>query len=370
MTCDDVAEHVSALCDGQIIPPTAAQHIATCPDCEARLSDYLALGVELRRAGSLELVDAVPARTWIRPQNRIASFWQKGITNMKVPRFALAALIIGILALASIVTVDAARAHNTGTVVLLSTVGPNGAFGDCPLSTVDKDYKSCSGLVRMGLEFLGYKINLVSREDDRVLLAIRTRTYPIVPGEAKSFSPFELDGDPAKEVWLEPGEPLKFEVPGIGSLAFKGQWLDHVPVLGLHKEDLSPGANEVRFASPLLLKDGTVSGDLKGGISGLFATDSRDWAIQAYFPGEGRFLISLLPMKDAVEAKVIFSRISFDEGGHSWEFVTGAPVSRADKIWVLHQPDFRMKGVNSPSIGNMKLMQEQPGVWIPWDMNN
>ena len=95
-----------------------------------------------------------------------------------------------------------------------------------------------------------------------------------------------------------------------------------------------------------------------------------DWAIQAYFPGEGRFLISLLPMKDAVEAKVIFSRISFDEGGHSWEFVTGAPVSRADKIWVLHQPDFRMKGVNSPSIGNMKLMQEQPGVWIPWDMNN
>ena len=370
MTCDDVAEHVSALCDGLTIPPTAAQHIATCPDCEVRLSDYLALGVELRRAASLDLVNAVPARTWIKPQNRIASFWQKGLTNMKVPRFALAALIIGILALASIVTVDAARAHNTGTVVLLSTVGPNGAFGDCPLSTVDKNYTTCSGLARIGLQFLGYKVNLVSREGDRVLLAIRTRTYPIVAGKGKSFSPFELDGDPAKEVSLEPGEPLKFEVPGIGSLALKGQWLDHVPVLGLHKEDLSPGANEVRFASPLLLKDGAVSGDLKGAIGGLFATDDRNWAIQTYFPTEGRFLISLLPMKDAVEAKVTFSRISFDEGGHSWEFVTGAPVSRADKIWVLHQPDFRLPGINSPSVGNVRLVQGQAGDWIPQDVNN
>jgi len=369
MTCDDFAEHVSALCDGQTIPPTAAQHIAVCPDCETRLSDYLALGVELRRQASLELVNAVPARTWIKPENQIAALWQKGLTNMKVPRFAFAGLVIGILALASIVTVDNARAHETGTVVLLSTLGPDGILGDCPLSTLDKNQAVCAGLGRIGMQLLGYKIELVSRDGDRVLLAIRTRTYPIVPGGTKSFSPFELDADPAREVWFEPGEPLKFEIAGGGSLTLKGEWLDHMPVLGLHKEDLSPGPNELRFASPLLLKDKVEVVDLVGGVSGLFNTDDSNWAVQVYVPGQGRFLISLLPMKDAIEAKVMFSRISFDEGGHSWEFVTGAPVSRTDKLWVLHQAAFTMPGADSPSVGNMKLVQEQTGVWVPQDMN-
>ena len=60
-------------------------------------------------------------------------------------------------------------------------------------------------------------------------------------------------------------------------------------------------------------------------------------------PGEGRFLIAQLPMKGAVEAHVAFSRVSFEEGGHSWELVNGVPVCRADHLWVLHQPDFRTK---------------------------
>ena len=370
MICDDVAEYVSALCDGQTIPSSAAQHIAHCPDCQFRLSDYLALSAELRRAASLELSNEVPSRNWTRSQNRIRVWWQKGLSTMRIPRLAFAALIVGIFALSSALTVIKARAHNTGTVVLLSVAGLGDVPLDCPLSIVDKNYTTCSGLGRIGLQFLGYKIELLSHDGDRVLLAIRTRTYPIVFGEAKSFSPFELDRDPAKQVWFTPGEPLKFELPGGGALTFKGDWLDHMPVLGLHKEDLSPGPNEVRFASPLLLKDGSVVGDLKGAIGGLFAYDDRDWAIQTYFPGEGRFLISQLPIKDAVEARVMFSRISFRDGGHSWEFVTGAPVSQAEKIWVLHQTDFKMPGLNSPSVGNVKLVETQPGVWVPQDMNN
>ena len=47
-------------------------------------------------------------------------------------------------------------------------------------------------------------------------------------------------------------------------------------------------------------------------------------------------------MKGAIEAHVAFSRISFEEGGHSWELVNGVPVCRADHVWIIHQPDFKM----------------------------
>ena len=370
MVCDDAAEYISALCDGETITQETARHIADCPDCQRRLRDYLTVGVELRRTASLEVSDELRPRDWTRSQNTIATWWQKGLSTMRIPRIAFAALILGILALSSALTVTKARAHNTGTVVLLSVSGPDSFVVDCPLSIVDKTYTTCSGLGRIGSQFLTYKIDLVSHDSNRLLLAIRTRTSPIVAGGTKSFSPFELDSDPAKEVWLEPGEPLKFDVPGAGALTFKGEWLDHMPVLGLHKEDLSPGPSEVRFASPLLLKDGAMVGDLQGAIGGLFATDDRDFAIQTYFPGEGRFLISQLPMKDAVEARIMFSRISFEEGGHSWQFVTGAPVSRAKKIWVLHQADFKMAGVDAPTVGNWKLVQTESGVWVPTEMNH
>ena len=41
MICTEAAEFVSALCDGEIIPPSAAEHIGGCSSCKARLSDYL-----------------------------------------------------------------------------------------------------------------------------------------------------------------------------------------------------------------------------------------------------------------------------------------------------------------------------------------
>ena len=119
--------------------------------------------------------------------------------------------------------------------------------------------------------------------------------------------------------------------PMWATFTLTGEWMDHVPILmGLHGEDMSPGPGELRFASPLLLKDKRVAGDLAGAVSGIFSTDDPNQAVWMYIPGQGSFLVSLLPMKDAVAADVFLSRISFQEGGHSWEFVTGAPVSRAE----------------------------------------
>jgi hypothetical protein len=360
MICNDAAEYVSALCDGETIPPTAAQHIATCPNCQARLSDYLALGVELRRTASLELADKVPSRNWTKPQNRVATWWQKGWGTMRIPRFAFAVLIAGIVVLASALAVNRARANNTGTAILFTIEGPKGWQVDCPLSTQEKN-QSCYADNQIGSQFLAYKIRLLSRDGNRVLLGIRTLTYPVVSG-LHNLSPFVNSNEPGRKVWFEPGEPLKFDVPEVGTFTVKGVWMDHVPILG----KLDPAPNELRLGRPLLLKDNVVVGDLSSDIGGVYGQDDPDWAMVFYVQGEGRFVLSELPMKGAVEARVALGRVSFEAAGHSWELVSGVPVCRADHLWILYQPNFRMATMGRHVVfGNTKLVQTEPGVWVP-----
>jgi len=149
---------------------------------------------------------------------------------MRIPRFAFGVLLAGIMVLASVLAVVKVGAHADGTVVLLGTVGPNGPLGDCPLSTRDKDQATCTWFGNAGPQLFGYKINLLSRDGNRVLLGIRTRPYPSTPG-AHSFSPFELDTEPARQVWFEPGEPLKLNVPDLGALTLTGKLGYQLPPL-------------------------------------------------------------------------------------------------------------------------------------------
>jgi hypothetical protein len=358
--CNDAAEYVSALCDGETIPPSAAQHIAACPDCQARLHDYLALGVELRRTASLELADGVPSPGWAKPQNRFATWWQKVWGTMRIPKLAFGVLVACVVLLASSLAVNRVRANNTGTVVLLSTEVPNGWQADCPLSTQEKN-QSCYAEGSTGSSFLAYKVRLLSRDGSRVLLGIRTLTYPLT-SRPHNLSSFVNSNEPGRKVWFEPGEPSKFDVPGVGALTLKGVWMDHVPILG----KLDPAPNELRLGRPLLLKDNVVVGDLSSNIGGVYSQDKPDWAMVFYIQGEGRFVLSELPMKGAVEAHVALGRISFKAGGHSWELISGVPVCRADHVWVLYQPNFRMATMGRRvAFGDTKLVQTGPGVWVP-----
>ena len=372
MICTEAAEFVSALCDGKIIPPVAAEHIGTCPLCQARLHDYLNLGVELRRTASLEQPAAVPARAWVRPQNPLTAFIQKGWGTMRIPRLAFAAMIAGLVALACTLAVVKVGANSNGTVVLLTTTGPSGRLMDCPLSTQDKNQATCTIYGKVGSVLLGYKVELLSREGSRVLLAIRSRTYSNTPG-THAFGALELDSEPAKQVWFEPGESMDLKIPDLGTLTLTGEWLDHMPILiGLHGQDVSPSPGEVRFASPLVLKDKKLAGDLVGSIGGVFSTDDLDLnAVVIYIPRQGRFLISQLQMKDAVKGRVSLSRLSFEEGGHAWELVNGVPITRADHLWVLHEPGFKMKFADRKgdhiAFGNTKLQQIASGEWVPLD---
>jgi hypothetical protein len=322
MTCVEAAGFVSALCDGEIIPASAAEHIGVCAVCQSLLRDYLDLGAELRRTASLEQPAPVPVRVWTNSRHLLNSLLQKGWQTMRIPRLAFAAMIAGIVVLASTLAVVKVGAHSTGTVVLLSVAGPNGPLSDCPLSTLEKRWSRCSMMGGFSGQTIGYQIDFIKHETNRVQLGIRTKVY----GKAGSSSSSDIQAEPQKLVWFKPGEPLKLDFPGVVTLTFKGEWMDHVPALaGMSSRSIDPQVDEVRVMSPLILKDRKIVGDLEGGHSTI---DKTDQGVMIYVPGEGLFVLSLSPAPGAVQAEVREGTISFDEGTHSYIVVTGAPITR------------------------------------------
>ena len=281
---------------------------------------------------------------------------------MRIPRLAFAVLVAGIVVLASALAVNQqARANVTGTVVLLSTTGPNGGLlTDCAVSTLEKQQFPCTWYGKVGSRFLAYRVFFVTRKGGRVRLILYTRTYvsgakPVPPQRERGF---------ITDVWFEPGKQSKFNVPGVGTLTLEGVWMDHIPILGT----LEPIPNEIRLGRPVLLKDNVVVGDLSHFIPSTFGMDDLDSAFGFYIPGQGRFLLSLLPMKGAVEAHVVQGRISFKQGGYSWELLSGVPICQARHIWVLRQPSYKPRGRNpnaASCCSNPKLVQTGPGAWEP-----
>jgi hypothetical protein len=335
MICDEAAEFVSALCDGEMISREASEHIGVCAPCRARLLEYMEMGAELRRAASLEIEDSVSPRMWTKPRGTFAIWWQKGWGDMKIPRLAFAVLIGVIVALVSTLAVVKVGAHSDGTVVVLKITPPEGDPIVCPLSTQDKTWTTCGSIGVMNGKVVGYQIDLVGREGGRVELAVRTKTFGSLSG---SFALSDVQNEPAKQVFFEPGQMLKLDLAGAGTLTITGEWFDHVPAFIRSSSHLDPGPGELRMVSPLLLSGQQVLGDMQGGSA---ITDKAGWGVVVYMPGEGRFILSLSPMHGAAQADVAFNRISFQDSGRPYTFVNGSPVTRVKHIWVLHEADYK-----------------------------
>jgi hypothetical protein len=355
MRCDEAAEFVSALCDGEVIPRAAAQHVGTCAACQERWREYMEMGAEVRLMASLAMDERVTPRVWNGSRSRLANLWQKGWQTMRVPRFALAVLVVAIVALSSAFAVVQVRAHESGSVVLLKFAWPGRTSTSCPLSTVDKKWMTCSYLGPMNGKMIGFQIDLIGRKGDGVELAVRTKTFGSLSG---SFSLSDVRNEPQKQVYFEPGQAATLDVAGGGTLSVTGEWLDHMPVfLGSSGQDAQAGPEELRLVSPMLIGDKQVLGDLQGGSA---VADKAGQGVAVSLPGQGRFLLALSPMRGAVQARVAANRISFEEGGHSYVFVTGAPVCRGDHLWVLRDTNFKQDpehgSIGSVSAGEMKRL--------------
>jgi hypothetical protein len=333
MTCNEAAEFVSALCDGQTIPREAAEHVGTCEACQTRLKEYMEMSAELRRVASLEWQDEAPVRVWNKRQGALATWWQKGWEKMRIPRLAFAALLGGVVVLGCSLAVVGVRARSQGTVVLLKIAPVPGQSTVCPLSTEDKRWQSCASFGAAKGGMLTYQFELLSKDGDHVNLGVRTQFTPGVAG-SHSFNYSSLPGIPQKQYSFEPGETLQVDVSGMGDIEVTGEWMDHVPaVLNGGNRELDPGPEEMRINSPVLLRGKQVVGDLEGGSA---TEDKPEMGVMVYFPNEGRFILSLSPVAGAIEGRVRLNRISFEIDGQPYVFVTGTPITRSDRVWILH----------------------------------
>lgn len=96
-------------------------------------------------------------------------------------------------------------------------------------------------------------------------------------------------------------------------------------------------ARELRFVSPVLLRDNEVVQDLEGASA--TATEGNE-AIEFYAPREGLYRVSRSPLEDSVEGDVGLGRVSFALNGHSYKFLLAAPVTREKHVWVLRDGSY------------------------------
>ena len=339
MKCDDCAEFVSALFDGEKIPRAAAEHIGACERCKSRLTEYAEMGAELRRIASLALPETTHVRTWKQEKQAKLNWWRKGWQTMRIPRFAFALLVVAVVGLTSgLIVVRVRAAQMPGPALILNIKTANIKPVLCPLLTQEQHSAPCVLVqpVQSGMLVSGYRI--LGLDDGRVRLGVRTIFKPFVKGgPATVGSTSDIDGLPETEYAFQPGKTLKVEGEGSIPIMITGQYTDHLPTIA-GENSIDPEPDVMRIVSPVLLRNKKEIFDFEGFIS----TDiEKGYGVDIYTPEIGRYVLALSPMPGAVEAKLQQSRISFNVNGDSYVFLMAIPVARADKVWVLHEPDFR-----------------------------
>jgi hypothetical protein len=337
MTCEEAVQFVSALCDREIIPPAAAEHIGVCAACHERLQEYIEMGAELRRVASLQAVEETEVKLWEQVPRITSKWWGKGWETMRIPRFAFAILLVAAVVLGSSLVMVKARAHTQGPVLMLTAKSATGHTVRCALSLKDEKADSCGSVrvVNGGAELFGFRV--ISDQGDRIEIGVRARFLPGNPGSG-SFSSAQIDGFPETTYWLQVGEKLEAKVEGSDPMTITGELLDHMPTsLSVGgDEQLEPNPTEVRFVAPVFVRGKEVVADFEGMT---VKSIEKDHGIVLHVPHDGRYLVSLSPLEGAVEGQIKESRVTFELNGQPYEFLTGAPIARGSRIWILHLPN-------------------------------
>jgi hypothetical protein len=342
MKCNEVAEFISALYDGEKIPPEAAEHLGVCDECGGRLAAYSAIGAELRRVASLSEPTDVKNRTWEDKRALRLGWWRKSRETMRIPRFAFAVMLAAIFLLSGGLVLVRARPNSTGSVLWLAVkLPPDGKVLHIALATdggPGSDGFGHFGAVPTG-GLMSMTARFLRREGDRVELGVKTRyenPAPDFTGDAEQ----RLKDIVQQSLWIEPGRNAEVSVPGLGSIQFAGDFIDHKPPSFFSPEDtVDPKANEFRIVSPVLIRGKEIVFN-EVGFSSL-RDDGSGTGVSIYCPGEGRFLFSSAPFKGAVEGSVFESQIKFSAEGQEYLLLTAVPATRATHVWMKHEPRYR-----------------------------
>jgi hypothetical protein len=339
MRCEDAAEFVSALHDGERIPREAAEHVGTCEVCQKSMSTYATLGAEMRRVASLEETKELEAGSWEPQKRSLSNWWNKGRETIRIPRFAFALMLAAIFLLLGGLALVRARPGRAGSVLWLVTKLPDGRTFHCPLDTDGEPGSDGCGNYGMvshaGL--LSVTIRFLRREGERVALGVQTR-YENPPPHFTGPSADRLKDVAEETIWIEPETKQEVPVTGLGHLEMTGAFIDHKPPLFFTPEDtVDPQAQEFRIVSPVLVRGKEVVFNFAGASSTGISPEAN---VEIYWPGEGRYLISATPFKGAVEAQVNVSQIDFNLEGREYTLLTAVPITRSEHVWVKHEAEY------------------------------
>jgi hypothetical protein len=353
MTCDQAAEFVSALYDGETIPRAAAIHVSGCETCRKRLASYCQLSAEMRCAASLALTEQTPVRVFDRQPEILPNWWTKGWEGMKIPRLVFAGMLVGIAVLGSGLAVVGVHAQGDGTVMLLKITSPGRQPTVCPLSTLDKKWNSCTVIGSA----LSFEVQALSKEGDRLNLGVRAR-YQAPRSGTSSITLAGVKGLPEEKYSFDPGKGLQVQVAGFGALTITGEWIDHIPAMIGGEQAYDPGPSDLRIVSPVLLRGNKVAGDMQGGSAIVHRPGEY---VALYMPGIGQFQFSLSQTPGTVEAHVQLNRVTFESDGQPYTLVTGAPITRGNHVWVHLDADFKpSRGAENGYIGTANLANAGP----------
>ena len=366
MRCEDAEEFVSALCDGERIPREAAEHIGACERCRSWLQDYAMLGAELRRTASLNspkdiqasehlLISAATLAKQAKENGRLGVWWKKGAEAMRIPRFAFVLILLLIVGLSSGLVVVRARSNAQGPVLLVTLRLPDFHLSwQCALSMNGDQNRDCAGAMDVkNRGVLEVGIQNPARQGDKITLGIRRQFLPISPnGSSFTFSIADLENLPMEQYELEPGQKLKIEIKGLGEAELTGELLDYMPALPLSPDEtLDPAQDELRLISPLLLRGREAIIDNLGSATGT----GKEGAVWVYARGVGRLIVSAENFQGAVKGQVSQSRIDFEIGGKKYQLLAGAPITRAQEVWVQFDGNFQSSESPAGAIGWAKL---------------
>jgi hypothetical protein len=337
MNCEEAAEFVSALCDGETIPREVAEHVGTCGVCRERLHAYAAIGVELKRVASLEQTVTLKTVSWEKKESIRLNWWRRRKT-MTIPRFAFVSLLALVLLLSGGLVLVRARTGGAGPVLLLKfKPTADGVPRECVL-TKDRNSKtnSCNYATEARGGMLGLTFRFMGAAGDRAELAVKANY--------RSHSHIFLFNDDFKDVaektvWIEPGEKQQIAVQGLGEVELTVEYLDHMPTLPYQSNGtLDPQKDEFRIVSPVLIRGKEVVFNLAPDST---SSDDPDATLMIYYPGEGRYLVSLVPFEGAVEGSVEPGQIKFNLEGRDYLLLTAMPTTRSEHVWVSHDPRYK-----------------------------
>ncbi len=362
INCQDSEAWISALYDGEPVPPQTADHINGCANCRERLRIYSTMGAELRlqasRAAATTNADSPYIPKPFRQQGWFAS--AKGSVN--VPKF----VIVSIAALFLVITANFLTLHaqQNRPLWFQFSLDPRNPH------TVDQAFLQ-QHAVQAGYDdiwiwgdsptdVVGTHVAISKIDADSVQLAIRSRRYQAMDADQVDAK-HQLSDLTGHLFTYQPGTPLQIPIEGGGTTILKGQILDHQPKSMMFGIPLEPDPNQLVVSSPVLISGNTVLFNLQG--ANTIARGGDEVAV-LYVPGVGLLRFTLEPWGDAVQGKASWGHLDFQLGGQSYSLLTASPITGGDQpriVWVSNDRGYVPPSEQSKRgfLGARKLSDQQ-----------